>query len=78
VAGLRDPAGHPGRIRSLCRALNIDAPAADGTVTLDFNRAYNLPCAFSDFVPVCPAAPPCNRLPFAVEAGEKIPREKQM
>ncbi len=33
-------------------------------------RAYNLPCAFSDFVPVCPAAPQRNRLPFAVEAGE--------
>ncbi len=62
----------------LCRALNIEAPAADGTVTLDFNRAYNLPCAFSDFVPVCPAAPPRNRLPFAVEAGEKIPLEKEM
>lgn len=57
-----------------CRALNIDEPADDGTVTLDFNRAYNLPCAFSDYVPVCPAAPSGNHLPFAVEAGEKMPR----
>jgi uncharacterized protein len=55
------------------RVLSIDAPDADGTVTLDFNRAANLPCAFTDYA-TCPVAPAENRLPVAVEAGEKNPR----
>ncbi|MFC6880758.1 MULTISPECIES: DUF1684 domain-containing protein [Actinomadura] len=54
------------------RSLTIPKPDRNGTVVLDFNRALNLPCAFND-VPVCPVAPPQNRLPFAVEAGEKTP-----
>jgi len=44
----------------------------DGAVVLDFNRALNLPCVFSG-MPVCPVAPPENRLPFAIDAGEKMP-----
>jgi uncharacterized protein len=56
-----------------CRSLPIDGPDADGTVTLDFNRAANLPCSFTDFA-TCPVAPPENRLAIAVEAGEKNPR----
>ncbi len=55
------------------RSLSIDAPGADGTVTLDFNRASNLPCAFTDYA-TCPVAPAANRLAVAVEAGEKNPR----
>lgn len=46
------------------------APAQDGKVVLDFNRAYNPPCAFTPFA-TCPLAPPENRLPIAVTAGEK-------
>lgn len=42
----------------------------DGKVTLDFNRAYNPPCAFTPFA-TCPLPPPQNRLPIAVKAGEK-------
>jgi uncharacterized protein (DUF1684 family) len=57
------------------RSLQVDAPDADGTVTLDFNRATNLPCAYTDFA-TCPLPPAENRLPIAVEAGEKIPRER--
>jgi uncharacterized protein len=56
-----------------CRSLAIAEPKADRTVTLDFNRASNLPCAFTDFA-TCPVAPFENRLTVAVEAGEKIPR----
>jgi uncharacterized protein (DUF1684 family) len=56
-----------------CRSLAIPEPAADATVTLDFNRASNLPCAFTDYA-TCPVAPAENRLPVAVEAGEKNPR----
>jgi uncharacterized protein (DUF1684 family) len=56
-----------------CRSLAIPEPAADGTVTLDFNRASNLPCAFTDYA-TCPVAPAENRLGVPVEAGEKNPR----
>jgi uncharacterized protein len=55
------------------RSLAVAAPADDGAVTLDFNRATNLPCSFTDYA-TCPVAPPENRLPIAVEAGEKNPR----
>lgn len=55
------------------RGLGISAPDADGTVALDFNRASNLPCSFTDFA-TCPVAPAENRLTVAVEAGEKNPR----
>jgi uncharacterized protein len=45
-------------------------PAKDGHVVLDFNRAYNPPCAFSAYA-TCPLPPKQNRLPIAVGAGEK-------
>ncbi len=51
-------------------------PAADGSVQLDFNRAVNLPCAYTDLA-TCPLPPAENRLPLAIEAGEKIPYERQ-
>ena len=55
------------------RSLSIAPPGADGSVALDFNRASNLPCAFTDYA-TCPVAPTENRLTVAVEAGEKNPR----
>jgi uncharacterized protein (DUF1684 family) len=45
-------------------------PTKPGTVRVDFNRAYNPPCAFSGFA-TCPLPPPQNRLPLAVTAGER-------
>jgi len=57
------------------RTLSVDAPAEDGSVVLDFNRAVNLVCAYTDFA-TCPLPPAENRLPIAVEAGEKIPYER--
>jgi len=42
----------------------------DKTIVLDFNRAINPPCAFTEFA-VCPLPPPENVLPFRIEAGEK-------
>lgn len=51
------------------RFLYADAPRA-GRVVLDFNRAYNPPCAFSPFT-TCPLPPRENRLPLRVTAGEK-------
>jgi uncharacterized protein (DUF1684 family) len=56
------------------RSLQVAAPGADGTVTLDFNRAANLPCAYTPFA-TCPLPPAENRLPFPVEAGQQIPYE---
>jgi uncharacterized protein len=56
------------------RSLQVAAPDSDGTVILDFNRATNLPCAYTDFA-TCPLPPAGNRLPVAVEAGEQIPYE---
>lgn len=46
------------------------APNPDGTITLDFNRAYLPPCAFN-YNFNCPIPPDENRFPFAVTAGEK-------
>jgi uncharacterized protein (DUF1684 family) len=57
------------------RSLQVPPPAADGTVLLDFNRAANLPCAYTNLA-TCPLPPAENRLPVAVEAGEKIPYER--
>ncbi|SNS67222.1 DUF1684 domain-containing protein [Rhodococcoides kyotonense] len=54
------------------RSLAVADPASDGGVTLDFNRASNLPCAFTDYA-TCPVAPVENKLSVAVEAGEKTP-----
>ncbi len=58
------------------RSLTIAAPGPDGTVSLDFNRAVNLPCAYTDLA-TCPLPPAENRLPVPVEAGEKTPTERQ-
>jgi uncharacterized protein len=45
-------------------------PPKDGHVVLDFNRAYNPPCAFSPYA-TCPLPPKQNRLAIPVTAGEK-------
>ena len=46
------------------------APNADGTITLDFNRAILPPCAFS-YAFNCPMPPKQNRFSVPIEAGEK-------
>ena len=43
---------------------------SDGRVVLDFNQAYNPPCAYNPFT-TCPLPPPQNRLDVRIEAGEK-------
>jgi uncharacterized protein (DUF1684 family) len=42
----------------------------EDTVDMDFNKAYNPPCAFSPYT-TCPIPPKENRLPIRIEAGEK-------
>jgi uncharacterized protein (DUF1684 family) len=45
-------------------------PPKDGKVVVDFNTAYNPPCAFTAYA-TCPLPPAQNRLAVRVEAGEK-------
>jgi uncharacterized protein len=48
----------------------IDTRRANSRVPLDFNRAYNPYCVYNyDYA--CPVPPEENRLPIAIEAGEK-------
>jgi hypothetical protein len=51
------------------RFLYSDLPK-DGEVVLDFNKAYNPPCAFTPYA-TCPLPPKENHLAVRVEAGEK-------
>jgi uncharacterized protein len=46
------------------------APPQDGKVVLDFNKAYNPPCAFTPYA-TCPLPPAENKLAVRIEAGEK-------
>jgi uncharacterized protein (DUF1684 family) len=51
------------------RFLYVPLPSA-GRTRLDFNKAYNPPCALNDFA-TCPLPPEQNHLKLRVEAGEK-------
>ncbi len=42
----------------------------NGKVVLDFNQAHNPPCAFTPYA-TCPLPPRQNKLPVAIEAGER-------
>ena len=46
------------------------APFEAGRVELDFNKAYNPPCAFTPYA-TCPLPPPQNKLSISVRAGER-------
>jgi uncharacterized protein len=50
------------------RFLHVPLPTGSA-VPVDFNQAYNPPCAFTGFA-TCPLPPPQNRLELAVRAGE--------
>jgi uncharacterized protein (DUF1684 family) len=58
------------------RYLVVDPPQ-EGTVTLDFNRAFNPPCAFTPYA-TCPLPPSENRLQISLLAGEKSPPGNQI
>lgn len=51
------------------RFMYVALPSA-GRTRVDFNKAYNPPCALNDFA-TCPLPPPQNHLALRVEAGEK-------
>ena len=48
----------------------------NGFVEIDFNKAENPPCVFTDYA-TCPLPPPQNRLQLAVTAGEQMYRKPQ-
>jgi uncharacterized protein (DUF1684 family) len=52
------------------RFLDTDAPKS-GKVVLDFNEAYNPPCAYNPYT-TCPVPPPEDRLRVKIQAGEKM------
>jgi hypothetical protein len=54
------------------RFLDTD-PVVNGTVVIDFNRAYSPPCSVTPYA-TCPLAPKENRLTVAIPAGEKYDR----
>src|SRR5205814_8171542 len=58
------------------RYFYVDPPDAVGHVVIDFNKAYSPRCAFTKFA-TCPLPPKQNRLPFAIEAGEKYRRHTE-
>lgn len=51
------------------RYLVVGAPE-DGKALIDFNRAFNPPCAFTNYA-TCPLPPAQNNLPIPITAGEK-------
>ena len=51
------------------RFLYADMPV-NGETVLDFNKAYNPPCAFTPYA-TCPLPPPQNKLEVEIKAGEK-------
>ncbi|AGF72250.1 DUF1684 domain-containing protein [Corynebacterium halotolerans] len=55
------------------RTLSVDV---SGPVIVDFNRAVNLPCAYTDHA-TCPLPPAGNHLDVEVTAGEIIPNERK-
>jgi hypothetical protein len=52
------------------RYVYVDQVTDDNRIVVDFNKAYNPPCAFTDYA-TCPIPPQENRLDLAVTAGEK-------
>ena len=53
------------------RFIRVDAPDDDGWLYIDFNKAHNPPCGFTDYA-TCPTPPSQNRLSIRIEAGEKV------
>ncbi|MCI0695620.1 DUF1684 domain-containing protein [candidate division KSB1 bacterium] len=52
------------------RYLYVPTPDATGKTIIDFNKAYNPPCAFTAYA-TCPLPPEQNKLPIRITAGEK-------
>lgn len=53
------------------RFMYVNKPDSNGTIILDFNKAYNPPCVFTKYA-TCPLPPAQNYLKLRIEAGEKM------
>lgn len=51
------------------RFMYVDTPNDDNKTHIDFNKAYNPPCAFTEFA-TCPLPPEHNHIPVRITAGE--------
>lgn len=51
----------------------VTDPPKDRELVIDFNMAYNPPCAYTDYA-TCPLPPSQNRLPVRIPVGEMIYR----
>lgn len=53
------------------RFIDTALPDSKGKVVIDFNKAYNPPCAFTPFA-TCPLPTPANKLAVEIRAGEQF------
>lgn len=53
------------------RFIYTKLPDSNGNVVIDFNKAFNPPCAFTPFA-TCPLPTPANKLQVAIRAGEQF------
>lgn len=53
------------------RFIDTALPDAQGKVIIDFNKAYNPPCAFTPFA-TCPLPTAANKLAVEIKAGEQF------
>lgn len=56
------------------RFIVVEKSGKNEDYIIDFNKAYNPPCAYTEFA-TCPIPPPQNRLPIRVTAGEKVDKD---
>ena len=57
------------------RFMYVPRPDSNGNTFIDFNKAFNPPCAYTPFA-TCPIPPKQNKLPFKVTAGELSDKHK--
>jgi uncharacterized protein (DUF1684 family) len=57
------------------RFMYVSRPDSNGNTFIDFNKAFNPPCAYTPFA-TCPIPPKQNILPFKVTAGELSDKHK--
>ena len=53
------------------RFIYVKMPDSKGNVTIDFNKAFNPPCAFTPYA-TCPLPTPANKLKVSIRAGEQF------
>jgi uncharacterized protein len=64
-----------GKLTDSAARFLVAAPPKNGTVVLDFNEAYNPPCAYTAYA-TCPLPSPGNRMRLAIPVGEKNYKEQ--